>query len=119
VHLSLPGEADVAAMTDNESGEPDQPIHEVDCAVPEDQEIPSAAAASQQAVSVAVDGRRSSVTVTAAQAASDRRITISPLVTTGQETEPSSWNVSGGQVPSSAPPLSGTMEARLGSDWLG
>jgi hypothetical protein len=85
VHLSLPGEADVAAM-DNDSGEPDQ-------------QIPSAAAASQ-AVSVAVNGRRSSVTVTAAQAASDR----------------------GGQVPSSAPPLSGAMESLgqwLGSDWLG
>jgi len=107
VHLSLPGEADVAAM-DNESGEPVQ-------------QIPSAAAASQ-AVSVAVDGRRSSVTVTTAQAASDQRSTISPLVTTGQETEPSFWNVSGGQVPPSAPPLSGTMEALgqwLGSDWLG
>jgi hypothetical protein len=120
VHLSLPGEADVAAM-DNERGEPDQQIHEVYWAVPEDQEIPSAAAASQ-AVSVAVNGRRSTVTVTAAQAASGRRSTIFPLVTTGQETEPSFWNVSGGQVLSSAPPLPGTMEALgqwLGSDWLG
>jgi hypothetical protein len=121
VHPSLLGEADVAAMMDDETREPDQQIHEVYWAEPEDQEIPPAAAASQ-AVNAAINGRRSSVTVTAAQAASDRRSTVSTPVTTGQETERSFWNVGGGHVPSSAPPLSARWQrlvngsARIGSD---
>jgi hypothetical protein len=121
VHPSLPGEADVAVMMDYRTGEPDQQILGVYWAISDDQEIPSAAAASQ-AVSVAIHGRRSNVTVTAAQAASDGRSTVSTPVTAGQETEPSFWNVGGGPARSSSapPPLPGRwLRLVNGAAWIG
>jgi hypothetical protein len=116
LRFSLPGGAEIATMMNHEGRRPYQRIQEVYWSVspialrgvvdqvrttltalvaeivatmPEGEDIPSSAVATQ-AVSVAVHGRKSSVTVNAAQASSGGHSQMT-VPASGQDTKPSFW----------------------------